>query len=136
MTDAEFGSRTGLHTTTANESADVGRIGGRWANRARRDRAGCAEYPPDAGAVVHAGGLFIGGLAVGAIGYFLAPPLVLLAGILFFLGFVVDLTYEIWAVKEARYGTLRSAIGVYIAVMGVFIHVLQWVRRVLETVES
>lgn len=80
----------------------------------------------------YAGGLFIGGIAVGAAGVFLAPALLVVAGLLFFLGFVVDLVYEVWAVREGRYGTLRSAIGVYVAVMGVFVHVLQWVLRAMQ----
>ncbi len=83
----------------------------------------------------YAGGLFIAGIAVGAAGVFLAPVLVLVAGLLFFLGFVVDLVYEIWAIREGRYGTLRSALGVYIAVMGVFVHVLQWVLRSLAVLD-
>lgn len=84
----------------------------------------------------YAGGLFIGGIAVGVAGYFLYPPLVALAGVLFLLGFVVDLVYEVWAVRESRYSTLRSAIGVYVAVMGVFIHVLQWVLRALAIADA
>ncbi|WP_254536986.1 hypothetical protein [Halomarina litorea] len=84
----------------------------------------------------YAGGLFIGGIAVGALGVFVAPVLVVVAGLLFFLGFVVDLVYEIWAIREGRYGTLRSALGVYIAVMGVFVHVLQWVLRLLAVLDQ
>jgi len=38
-------------------------------------------------------GFFIGGFALGAAGYFISPMLMLVAGVLFFLGFVVDLTY-------------------------------------------
>ncbi|WP_254272056.1 Bax inhibitor-1 family protein [Haloarcula marina] len=80
---------------------------------------------------------FIGGLVVGAAGVFVASILLVVAGLLFFLGFVVDLTYEIWAVKTNRYASdLRNAIGIYVAVMGVFIHVLQWVLRVLSTLDQ
>lgn len=85
----------------------------------------------------YAGGLFLGGIGIGAVGAFAAPALVVVAGLLFFLGFVVDLTYEIWAVKENRYASdLRNAIGIYVAVMGVFIHVLQWVIRALAILEN
>ena len=84
----------------------------------------------------YAGGLFIAGIAVGVVGFFVFTPLVLLAGVLFLLGFLVDLVYEVWAVREGRYGTLRSAIGVYVAVMGVFVHVLQWVLRALSAADA
>jgi len=80
---------------------------------------------------------FGGGFVVGAIGYFVSPTIMLLASVFFFLGFVVDLTYEIWAVKVSKYDSdLRSAIGIYIAVMGVFIHILQLVLRVLSILEE
>ena len=47
--------------------------------------------------------------------------------------FIVSLTYEIWAVKENRYASdLRNAIGIYVAVMGVFVNVLIWVMRILS----
>ncbi|WP_415379198.1 hypothetical protein [Halosimplex sp. TS25] len=79
---------------------------------------------------------FGGGFLVGAIGFFVNPTIMLAAGALFLLGFIVDLTYEIWAVRESKYGDLRSAIGIYIAVMGVFIHILQLVLRVLEMLDA
>ena len=82
-------------------------------------------------------GCFIGGFVVGAIAFFVAPPLLLFAGLLFFLGFVAHLTYEIWAVRENRFASdLRSGIGIYVAVMGVFVHVLQWVMRILAMMEE
>lgn len=82
-------------------------------------------------------GFFIGGFALGAAGFFINPMLMLVAGVLFFLGFVVDLTYEIWAVKANRYASdLRNAIGIYVAVMGVFVHVLQLVLRVLSMLDN
>ena len=80
---------------------------------------------------------FGGGFALGAVGFFVAPMLMVVAGLLFFLGFVVDLIYEIWAVKANRYASdLRNAIGIYVAVMGVFIHVLQWVLRILSMLDN
>ncbi|WP_254763347.1 hypothetical protein [Natrinema marinum] len=82
-------------------------------------------------------GLFVAGFVVGGVGFFVTPALVLLASVLFFLGFVTDLTYEIWAVKANRYAsTLRNAIGIYVAVMGVFIHILQLVLRVLSLLDN
>jgi len=47
-------------------------------------------------------GLFVAGFVAGSVGVFVNPTLVLLASVLFFLGFVTDLTYEIWAVKDKR----------------------------------
>lgn len=81
--------------------------------------------------------LFIGGFALGAVGYFLFQPLIILASLVFFAAFVVSLTYEIWAVKENRYASdLRNAIGIYVAVMGVFVNVLIWVLRILELLDA
>ncbi|AWB28051.1 hypothetical protein [Halococcoides cellulosivorans] len=85
----------------------------------------------------YAFGGFIGGMALGAVGYFVNPMLIALAGVIFFLAFVCDLTYEIWAVREDYHASdLRSAIGIYVAVMGVFIHVLQWVLRILALLDN
>jgi len=81
--------------------------------------------------------LFIGGFLVGAVGYFVFQPLILLASLVFFAAFLVSLTYEIWAVKENRYASdLRNAIGIYVAVMGVFVTVLIWVLRILELLDA
>jgi len=75
---------------------------------------------------------FGGGIVLGIVGVFTTSLLIVGASVLFFLGFVVDLTYEIWALKENRYASdLRNAIGIYVAVMGVFIHILQLVIRLL-----
>jgi len=79
---------------------------------------------------------FIGGIGLAAAGVFLFTPLLLVASLLFFLGFMLSLTYEIWAVKENRYASdLRNAIGIYTAVMGVFVNVLIWVLRILELLD-
>ncbi|WP_324664099.1 Bax inhibitor-1 family protein [Haloarcula sediminis] len=81
--------------------------------------------------------LFIGGFALGAVGFFIFQPLILLASLVFFAAFVVSLAYEIWAVKENRYASdLRNAIGIYAAVMGVFVNVLIWVLRILELLDA
>jgi hypothetical protein len=79
---------------------------------------------------------FGGGFVVGAVAYFAAPAFVVVAGVFFFLGFLADLVYEIWAVREDRYASdLLNALGIYIAVMGVFVHVLQLVLRILSEME-
>ncbi|WP_222918925.1 hypothetical protein [Natrinema sp. SYSU A 869] len=82
-------------------------------------------------------GLFIAGFAAGAVGFFINPMLMIFASVLFFLGFVTDLVYEIWAVKESKYASaLRNAIGIYVAVMGVFIHILRLVLYVLSLLNN
>ena len=72
---------------------------------------------------------FLGGLAAILIGSFVQP--VLLAGfVLIFLGFLLRLGYEIWQVRDHRNASVAlQTIGVYIAVAGVFVHVLQLVMR-------
>ena len=72
---------------------------------------------------------FIGGLAAILIGTFVQP--VLLAGfVLIFLGFLLRLGYEIWQVRDRRDASVAlQTIGVYVAVAGVFVHVLQLVMR-------
>ena len=74
---------------------------------------------------------FIGGVIAIAVGTFVAP--VLLAGfVLIFLGFLLRLGWEIWRVREHRSASVAlQTIGVYIAVAGVFVHVLQLVMRYL-----
>jgi hypothetical protein len=81
--------------------------------------------------------LFIGGFALGAAGVFTTPLLLVAASLCFFAGFIVDLVYELWAVRENRYASeLRNALGIYVAVMGVFVHVLMYVLRVLSLLEN
>jgi len=72
---------------------------------------------------------FIGGLVAILIGTFIAP--VLLVGfVLIFLGFFLRLGWEIWKVRDRRDASVTlQTIGVYIAVAGVFVHVLQLVMR-------
>jgi len=72
---------------------------------------------------------FLGGVGAVFVGTFVQP--VLLVGfVLIFLGFLLRLGYEIWEVRDKRdaSATLQT-IGVYIAVAGVFVHVLQLVLR-------
>ncbi|MFD1563483.1 hypothetical protein ACFR99_07970 [Haloarchaeobius amylolyticus] len=76
---------------------------------------------------------FIGGLVAILIGTFVAP--VLLVGfVLIFLGFLLRLGWEIWKVRDQRNASVTlQTIGVYIAVAGVFVHVLQLVMRYLAS---
>ena len=48
-----------------------------------------------------------------------------------FLGFLVDLVYEIWELTSGNRSPLTNGFGIYIAFTGVFIHILQ---MVLESV--
>ncbi|SFS40071.1 hypothetical protein [Halostagnicola kamekurae] len=72
---------------------------------------------------------FIGGVIAIAIGTFVAP--VLLVGVvLIFLGFILRLGWEIWRLRDRRDISVGvQTIGVYVAVAGVFVHVLQLVIR-------
>ncbi|ELY68168.1 hypothetical protein [Natrinema versiforme] len=72
---------------------------------------------------------FIGGLVAIAVGTFYSPVL-LLGFVLVFLGFLLRLGWEIWKVRDQRTESVAlQTIGVYIAVAGVFVHVLQLVMR-------
>lgn len=74
---------------------------------------------------------FIGGLVAVLVGTFLTPAL-LLGFVLIFLGFLFRLGWEIWRIRDGRVATASlQAIGLYIAVAGVFVHVLQLVMRMV-----
>ena len=72
---------------------------------------------------------FLGGVVAIAVGTLFSP--VLLVGfVLIFLGFLLRLGWEIWRVRDHRAESVAlQTIGVYIAVAGVFVHVLQLVVR-------
>ncbi|MFC3960184.1 hypothetical protein [Halovivax cerinus] len=73
---------------------------------------------------------FLGGIGAIAIGTFVLPELLLVGFGLVFLGFMLRLGWEIWRVRENRTAsTTIQAIGVYVAIAGVFVHVLQLVLR-------
>jgi hypothetical protein len=77
-------------------------------------------------------GSFLLGIVAIAIGTFVAPALLLAGFVLVFAGFLFRLGWEIWRVRERRdLSTTLAGIGIYIAVMGVFVHVLQIVLRLL-----
>ncbi|MDF9744651.1 hypothetical protein [Natrinema salsiterrestre] len=72
---------------------------------------------------------FIGGVVAILIGTFV-PPVLLAGFVLIFLGFLLRLGWEIWKVRDRRSESVAlQTIGVYIAVAGVFVHVLQLVMR-------
>lgn len=80
----------------------------------------------------YATGSFLLGIVAVAIGTFVAPVLLLAGFVLVFAGFLFRLGWEIWRVRERRdLSTTLAGIGIYIAVMGVFVHVLQIVLRLL-----
>lgn len=74
---------------------------------------------------------FIGGLIALLVGSFV--PVVLLVGfVLIFTGFILRLGHEMWRIRENRGRAVSmQAIGLYIAVAGVFVHVLQIAVRML-----
>lgn len=72
---------------------------------------------------------FIGGVVAIAIGTFFAPVLPV-GFVLIFLGFILRLGWEIWRLRDRRDMSVGvQTIGVYVAVAGVFVHVLQLVIR-------
>lgn len=74
---------------------------------------------------------FLGGIVAVLVGSFVTPVL-LLGFVLIFLGFLFRLGWEMWRVRDGRVATASlQAIGLYIAVAGVFVHVLQLVVRML-----
>ncbi|ELY53212.1 hypothetical protein [Natronolimnohabitans innermongolicus] len=81
----------------------------------------------------YAGIGFIGGLVALLVGTFV-PVVLPVAFVLIFLGFVFRLGYEIWQVRDHRDASVAlQTIGVYIAVAGVFVHILQLVLRYLAS---
>lgn len=73
---------------------------------------------------------FLGGIGVILVGTFVLQVLLLVGFALIFLGFMLRLGYEIWQVRDNRNASVGlQTIGVYIAVAGVFVHVLQLVMR-------
>ena len=74
---------------------------------------------------------FLAGLVAVLIGSFATP--VLVAGFVCILvGFLLRLGYEMWEIRENRSrGPSMQAVGLYVAVAGVFVHVLQIAVRML-----
>lgn len=75
---------------------------------------------------------FLGGIAVILVGSFVLPVLLLLGFVLIFAGFLFRLGWEFWRIRDGRVQAVSlQAIGLYISVAGVFVHVLQIVIRVV-----
>ncbi|WP_331233362.1 hypothetical protein [Natronorarus salvus] len=76
---------------------------------------------------------FVGGVVAIAIGSFVLPLLLVVGFGLVLLGFLLRLGWEIWRVRDHRKASVTlQTIGVYIAVAGIFVHVLQLVMRALS----
>lgn len=78
---------------------------------------------------------FVGVLVSGIIGAFFTPFFIVSFALALF-GFTALLVYEIWEMKAQHNHPLLNAIGIYVAYMGVFIHVLQLVLRLLSKAEE
>lgn len=84
----------------------------------------------------YSGGLMIGGVCVLAVGSATGVSAVTgLAFGLILLGWIVDLVFEIYMVSNDDRSPVANGIGVYIAFMGVFVHILQLVLEALAESE-
>ncbi|MFB6217400.1 MAG: hypothetical protein ABEJ72_10640, partial [Candidatus Aenigmatarchaeota archaeon] len=70
--------------------------------------------------------LFMGVLLFALVGTF-AGPLGIIAFALALLGFIVYLVYEIWNLRQRPSNVLLNGVGIYVAVMGVFVEILRLV---------
>lgn len=77
---------------------------------------------------VWSGGAFIIGIILGLVGSF-AESIQIIAFGFFLLGFILDLTFEIWMVSDDRRSPVANGIAVYVAFAGVFVHILQLVAE-------
>lgn len=73
---------------------------------------------------------FLGGLGALLIATFV-PVVGVVAFALIFAGFLLRLGYEMWQIRESRGRPAMQSVGLYVAVAGVFVHVLQIVVRML-----
>ncbi|WP_435117584.1 hypothetical protein [Halolamina sp. C58] len=73
---------------------------------------------------------FLGGLGALLLATFV-PVVGVAAFALIFAGFLLRLGYEMWQVRESRGRPAMQSVGLYVAVAGVFVHVLQIVVRML-----
>lgn len=75
---------------------------------------------------------FLGGIAAILVGTFVLSELLLVGFVLVLLGFLLRLGWEMWRIRDGRVAAASlQAIGLYVAVAGVFVHVLQIAIRVL-----
>jgi len=73
---------------------------------------------------------FLAGLGALLLATFV-PAVGIAAFALIFVGFLLRLGYEMWQVREGRGRPAMQSVGLYVAVAGVFVHVLQIVVRML-----
>jgi len=73
---------------------------------------------------------FLAGLGAVLLSSFL-PIVGVVAFALIFTGFLLRLGYEMWQIRESRGRPAMQSVGLYVAVAGVFVHVLQMVVRSL-----
>lgn len=74
--------------------------------------------------------LFLGVIGFGFIGT-AVPGLIIIAFVLALLGFLVYLVYEIWDMKRSPENVYLNGIGIYVAFMGVFVHILRIVIELM-----
>lgn len=80
----------------------------------------------------YSGLLMIGGVLIMVPGSLTGLQLFFVAGFgLILLGWLVDLVFEIYMVSDHRRSPMANGIGVYIAFMGVFVHILQLVLEAM-----
>ncbi|MBP1986017.1 hypothetical protein [Halolamina salifodinae] len=73
---------------------------------------------------------FLAGLGALLLASFV-PVVGIAAFALIFTGFLLRLGYEMWQVRESRGRPAMQSVGLYVAVAGVFVHVLQIVIRMV-----
>ena len=73
---------------------------------------------------------FLAGLGAVFVGSFFEPVL-FFGFVLFLLGFLCDLVYEIWMTSNRNRSPVANGLALYIAFAGVFVHILQLVLRAL-----
>lgn len=67
---------------------------------------------------------FIAGILAAFIGTFITPVL-LIAFVLFIIGFLIDLVWEIWMATNKNRSPVANGVAIYVAMAGLFVHILQ-----------
>jgi len=73
---------------------------------------------------------FLAGLGAILVASFV-PVVAVVGFVCIFAGFLLRLGYEMWQIRESRGRPAMQSVGLYVAVAGVFVHVLQIVVRML-----
>lgn len=73
---------------------------------------------------------FVTGVVFIFIGTFF-QPLLIIGFVAVLIGFLLQLTYEIWRISENKKSPLANGFGLYVAFLGVFVHLLQIVLEIL-----